>query len=987
MAEDRSTQAIRRSVEDPFDPSQGFGGMFGSEGVLWLASAADDTPPWGWSTHRERDKKLRQFISQETVLSSAVYTVAAQNASLTWELEGPPNTVRAAQDMLHEANWGDGWTGFITQLSLDLYSQDNGAFIEIVRRGPSETDAVVGIKTLDARRCLRTGDPFRPVVYWDREGKRHELKRHQVIIVAELPSASEWDRGIQYCLAGDSQVRMADGTSERIRTLVREKSNRLVLSVNERGELEPRPITAWYENQRNGRSWVNVRGALSQLTRGDKSRNSWVTEDHPILTPSGWVNAGRLQPGDPIVTEAPSPNSRQIRLVIGTMLGDASMRRTGDRASLSVSHLTRNADWLELKHAALSEFGWTQWHDEVRGMSHSMTKAQAAFVGLRSTFYRNGEKRIPLDLLKRHLSPELLAAWYLDDGTIYKRLSDDHNRRPTARIGTCGYPDEDVQGAADILTAAGFDCRLYRAGKDIDGYHLGFSVKGSAALFAYIAPLVPPSMRYKLPPESEPFDMGRWNLGTAERFIDRAVVSRDGPPSAQTVYCIDVEGNHNFITAGVVVHNCALTRVLKAAQIMRSVQQYQDEKISGRDPTSIWLVSGVQTKQITDAIRQAKENADNRGSVRFMPPVLMGGIDPSLNLNTTQINLASLPEGFDYEVWNKWYIAQVAMAFGRDYQDFAPLPGRGIGTGAEAETLAMKSRGKGQGLFIKKLAHLLNFYGVLPRSVTFRWDESDPDFEQREEQARKLRAERFQIYTTTGVLTPAVARQLLQQDGDIPQEALDLMTEEDKLPNAAVNDDTQANEQGRTEGEMVDEDVSGTQATGGARALKGRDAHERMGRATNAYQDKLVASAQRFIDRAARELLDLAPEERSRRLPPLIQDFEAELLALGDRELPKAYRLAAPGRMLSDLDQQRIRQATARNATYVRESLVPYARQRIMEAFDEADAAAGMAPAQDRARIQRVRRVVRDERGLISEIVESFEPKEPESNGRQSDLS
>ena len=78
------------------------------------------------------------------------------------------------------------------------------------------------------------------------------------------------------------------------------------------------------------------------------------------------------------------------------------------------------------------------------------------------------------------------------------------------------------------------------------------------------------------------------------------------------------------------------------------------------------------------------------------------------------------------EEWRrKWDIAVLALAFLVDYQEFAPLPGGNLGTSAQSQVLHMKSRGKGPGLFMKLFAHFMNFGGVLPRSVTFEWDEQD----------------------------------------------------------------------------------------------------------------------------------------------------------------------------------------------------------------------------------------------------------------------
>ena len=61
---------------------------------------------------------------------------------------------------------------------------------------------------------------------------------------------------------------------------------------------------------------------MARLGMGSRQRNSWVTDDHPVLTPDGWRRAGDLQSGDAIVTEYRAPNALQMQVIVGTLLGD-----------------------------------------------------------------------------------------------------------------------------------------------------------------------------------------------------------------------------------------------------------------------------------------------------------------------------------------------------------------------------------------------------------------------------------------------------------------------------------------------------------------------------------------------------------------------------------------------------------------------------------------------------------------------------------------
>lgn len=399
--------------------------------VIQLASIADAIVPWGTNPSL-RDIQLRQFWPTESLLASAIYTIVARNAAFSWTLNGPPRTVKATQDMLHEANLGQGWLDFIIKFSIDFFTQDNGGFIEVIRDGNSWGAPVIGIANLDAGRCRRTGVPDWPVVYTDRYGVEHKLAPWQVISVAEFPS--------------------------------------------------------------------------------------------PVETMNG--------------------------------------------------------------------------------------------VGL-----------------------------------------------------------------------------------------------------------------------------------------------------------------------------CAVSRVLRMAQLMRDITIFKQEKVSGKHPGQIHLVSGVRTTEIEDALKINNEEQIARGYTRYIKPVLFGTLDPNAKVALETINLASLPDGFDEEVTMKWYISVLAMGFGADYQDFAPLPGGGLGTSQQSQILHQKSRGKGPALFMKMLEHKFNFYGVMPRNVTFRYDEQDVASDMEQATLRRVQAEADNMYILNGTLTPEAVRQQMLDRGDLTQEEFDrLNILPDATPDVVASD-------------------------------------------------------------------------------------------------------------------------------------------------------------------------------------------------------
>lgn len=231
---------------------------------------------------------------------------------------------------------------------------------------------------------------------------------------------------------------------------------------------------------------------------------------------------------------------------------------------------------------------------------------------------------------------------------------------------------------------------------------------------------------------------------------------------------------------------CTVTRLLRAAQILRDIGIYKQEKISGQHDRAVHLVSGVSRKAIDDAIFMNKEQAANQGMVRYMQPIIVTSLDPNAKVDTALLELASLPDGFDEEVAMKWYINQLALAFGGEYQDFAPLPGGNLGTAQQSQVLHLKSRGKGPALFMSMIAHKLNFHGVFPDTITFKFGEQDIA-----EQSAKLdvalkTAQWLSELTKSGIITVEVAQQILFDRGELREEYLAMLGQQNATPEVNV---------------------------------------------------------------------------------------------------------------------------------------------------------------------------------------------------------
>lgn len=224
--------------------------------------------------------------------------------------------------------------------------------------------------------------------------------------------------------------------------------------------------------------------------------------------------------------------------------------------------------------------------------------------------------------------------------------------------------------------------------------------------------------------------------------------------------------NRKMLGAGM----CAVSRTLRMAQILKDLAVYKHEKISGRFARAIHFVGGASRKDIEDIEKKSNEDADNKGLTRFMMPMILTSLDPEKPVSHVEIPLASLPDGFDLDIEMKWYIASIALGFGGDYQDFAPLPGGNLGTSTQSEILHRKSRGKGPAWFMNSIRDVFKYRGVIPRNVEFSFYEQDLAADKERAELSQIRATTRAVQIRSGEINQAVARRLAVRTDDLEEE-------------------------------------------------------------------------------------------------------------------------------------------------------------------------------------------------------------------------
>lgn len=195
-------QTLERQTVQEFEPKESLGAP--SWYVLPANNPLDDTllPDWGLHV---RDRELRLLYRNQFnwLAQSAVAALVRKYTQTPWEAKGGRNLVSYFQNMLQDAEFGDGWGAFSAKWLLDYLTCDYGAYWEIIGGGKPDRELkgrVTGIAHLDSLRCIPTGNLEFPVVYWSRRsGKLHRLHHTRVQRMVDMPDGDEMRMGPGLC--------------------------------------------------------------------------------------------------------------------------------------------------------------------------------------------------------------------------------------------------------------------------------------------------------------------------------------------------------------------------------------------------------------------------------------------------------------------------------------------------------------------------------------------------------------------------------------------------------------------------------------------------------------------------------------------------------------------------------------------------------------------------------------------------------------------
>ena len=367
--------------------------------------------------------------------------------------------------------------------------------------------------------------------------------------------------GIMFgCFHYSSRVVLADGTTEKIGKIVNQRMPVEVLSYDpEAGAIVPKKVVNWFDN--------GVTDKFLQITVAKPMKNGRAqlacTENHLIRTPGGWREAGSLKVGDQVLEALPHYLSDfQWEVLRGTLMGDGALSptRSGHGARFRFGHGPKQiayADWKASLFANVDSSHHIRPDGPVFYDFHPLPE----LASLRQSVYVEGKKVFDDDYVKS-LSPLSLALWYMDDGSLSIRSKGVH-QRTTGQTGRSTICVEAMEPAtrerlvAHLRDTWGIEAKLIASGA-MKKAVLVFNNGETAKLHALIAPFVHPSMEYKLLPAYR----GRFAVEPVfapmrYELLPCPVTDIHVKPPTRSMhrFDIEVEGSHNYLVDGVVVHN------------------------------------------------------------------------------------------------------------------------------------------------------------------------------------------------------------------------------------------------------------------------------------------------------------------------------------------------------------------------------------------------------------------------------------------------
>jgi len=183
-------------------------------------------------------------------------------------------------------------------------------------------------------------------------------------------------------------------------------------------------------------------------------------------------------------------------IIIGSLLGDASIRQRDKNSCFRVSHSIKQEDYIKwilniLNNFIISEFEYRKRiiaNHEVN-MINLATRTHSVFNFYRKLFYKNGRKVINNEILNQ-ITPRSLAIWICDDGSYSKKQG-------YIILCTNSYSLEEHKLIKEFFNKK-FGLNPTIGFRDGKYYYLRFKKDDTKKIIETIKPFIPKCMLYKI---------------------------------------------------------------------------------------------------------------------------------------------------------------------------------------------------------------------------------------------------------------------------------------------------------------------------------------------------------------------------------------------------------------------------------------------------------------------------------------------------------
>ena len=368
------------------------------------------------------------------------------------------------------------------------------------------------------------------------------------------------------CGSWYTKVTLADGSQLPIGKIVDEKLDIEVLSYDSKlGQLVPKKVVNWFNNGKT-EEFLHFKVERSGGGSGHGRAIMDLTHNHLVRTPGGWREAGEIIVGDRVMLAQQNYLSdQQWQVILGSVMGDgnlsAPVRKDDESARFRMGHGAKQEAYLDWKVSLLGNIKFCKTTNAKGAVFADFTPLAELGELRQVVYFGGGKKHITWDYLKA-LTPLALAVWYMDDGCFTVRSKGVQMRTEggSGRIEICveAFSEGSRERLRDYLRDThGLDVRLSKKGAREMSYII-FTTAATAKFQKIVAPYIHESMEYKL------LERFRGQFAVEPQFVEPTMhpvparvldikVKREMPIMDR--YDIEVEGSHNYLADGIVVHN------------------------------------------------------------------------------------------------------------------------------------------------------------------------------------------------------------------------------------------------------------------------------------------------------------------------------------------------------------------------------------------------------------------------------------------------